>query len=225
MMMRNPKDNYKETHQAIARRVLNSKLAAFVGHPTFDGRLERLEAAANGTEELLSAWTFLDVEFRRAGTNCSLEVRADVVNSRWDGQPTLDNDGNEWNQYSLTTKINWPCHGSTDAATALARVALYQEVAMLAAEIQAEFPDCMRMTRSATDIMLAKIKEKHESNVRALNAFVAEHRKNMRVGTMNLVGVRVTPDFPAGTYDVELDNKKFTVEVFDTGVSHLLRTA
>lgn len=88
-MMRQPKDNYRETHQAVAARVLKNPLAQCVGYA---GNTDRLQRNAAGEGDI-DRWSFQSVEFHRAGTNCSLDVRAESVDHLG---PHTDKEGNEW---------------------------------------------------------------------------------------------------------------------------------
>jgi hypothetical protein len=202
-------DNYNAARSLVARRILNSSLTGCIGYPTTDpaqnGALIRLQALLKG-EEVQASWSFVDIEFRKADTNCSLEVKLESVD-RADFSDHTDKQGNEWNVYELSTKVNYPCHGSADSATVLARVNLYQQVAMLAAEIQAEFKDkyVMKMRRSAEEVAAAKVEAEKEKLQRKLNILVDANRKNMRVGSELRLGSLVA-DIPAGRYEVELWN-------------------
>lgn len=142
-MMRQPKDNHREIYWLVEARILQSPLAQYT-------RTERLRRGAGGEDQ--SDWSgYLSVEFRRADTNCSLAILLDGVDCR---SPVLDEEGNQLVQYKLTCGVNFPSHGNSDPATVMARLKLYQDVAMLAAELQAEFGlrEIWKMTRSAAEV-------------------------------------------------------------------------
>jgi len=180
-MMRNLKDTYRATHQAVAARILNSSLAGTIGYPQDPNRLLRLQDAAEGKSDL-SSWSFLSVEFRKAGTNISLDVKVENEDRYYRGGPTKDKEGNEWEEYKLTCTVNWPCHGSTDVGTSLARIEFYKQAALLAAEIQAEFPELARMTRTAAQVAEAqKVAEEKRLQERVLG-IVGDNRRQLRVG-------------------------------------------
>lgn len=235
-------DNYNASRAVVAKRILASSVAGCIGYslsdPSENGALQRIQAYATGAV-VQDGWTFVDVEFRKADTNCSLEIRLESVD-RLDRAEHTDKQGNEWLVHTLTTKVNYPCHGSADPATVLARVNLYQQVAMLAAEIKAEFGDkyVMKMYRSADEIQTAKVEAAAQKLKTKINDIVDANRKNMRVGSEVILESRIINGeiVPAGTYDVELWNngrvgvgepKKYTLKVHahPTGGADLLRTA
>jgi hypothetical protein len=175
MKLRNPTDTFRSTHQALAKRILNSPLSQFIEFP------ERLQNAANGEGEV--GWSFLSAEFRRAGTNCSISFKVEQDN-RWHSQDT-DEAGNEWTQWDLSSDINYPCHGSTEPGIAMARLAFYQEVALFTATLQAEFGSrkILQMTRTAEQVEHDRVEQEIKRVRTKVYAFVEEHRKGMKPGS------------------------------------------
>lgn len=212
-------DTYRSTHQAVAQMVLDSQMRSCIGYPNPVSRgksIATLEAATRGEGDI-SSWSFLSVTFRRAGTDCDLTVVAEP--KRYGGnhvEPTTDAEGNEWEEYEVTCKVNHPCHGSTDAATQLARAQLYADVAMLGIQIQAELAgrDVFKMTRSAEDIAKQK-REEDEQRVQAkVRGIVDALRKGMRVGSNRAVSRNQTEGIPVGDHQVTLNNDmQFVLEV------------
>lgn len=137
----NPKsDTYASTRSAIARLILSSPLASRIGYPDAPankGALHALQSIVDGTARD-NTWSFVSVDFRRAGTTVSLDVQLDI---EYDGEKGYlqDESGNDYVAYNLKCTVNWPTHGTIDPATALARLELYREAAMLAAAIHAQF--------------------------------------------------------------------------------------
>jgi hypothetical protein len=230
-------DNYNAARKVVAKRILASSVAGCIGYslnePSENGALVRLQGYAVGAE-VKDGWTFLDVDFRKADTNCSLDIRLESVD-RHDRADHTDKQGNEWSVWTLVTKVNWPCHGSSDPATSMARLNLYQQVAMLAAEIQAEFSGkyVMKMSRSADEIQAAKAEHEAQKLKTKVNVFVEGHRKNMRLGKDLSYGAAyfINQEIPAGMYQVELWNngrvgvgqsKRYTLNVLDRDRGALL---
>ena len=210
IMKRNRQDNHRSTHQAIARRILFSPLAAFVGYPdTGDtisrGRLE-LERSSRGEGDV-DGWTYLRVEFRRADTSCDLAFS--LKNRDHWARRDLDDEGNEWVDYDLECTINHPTHGSADPATVLARVALYGEVAMLGAALAAEFKSVSRMTRTAAELAAEKSRKEEEALKSRLQELAAAQGKGMRTGSVAFVPVA---DVPPGNHAITLKGGSSTKE-------------
>lgn len=135
--MRNePKENLTATHVAMVSRIFNSSLAQAIN--PFQKKV--LDNVLIDLELVRSGWSNLAVQFNRAGTQATLEVR-NAVGFSMPSAADLHRDeaGNDLVEVSLKAEVNFPSHGSADPATVLARCKLYAEVAMLAAEIQAEF--------------------------------------------------------------------------------------
>lgn len=222
MMNRNPKDNYRSTHQTIAQRVLSSPLAQFVGYGGLAGHDgQRLTAAARGEGDL-SSWSFLSLEFRRADSNANLEVRVESVDRYYRDGAMTDKDGNEWTQYTLTCQVGYPSHGSTDVATVLARAELIREVAMLAACIQAEFGgrnEIWKMTRTAEQVAEAKAKAEAEKLNQKLRTVVDANRRQMRVGSERTLGVDLIKEIPAGQHEVAFGENNGEVKKYNLFVT------
>lgn len=228
-MMRNLKDTYRATHQAVAARILNSSLAGTIGYPSDPNRLIRLQDAAEGKSDL-SSWSFLSVEFRKAGTNISLDVKVEGEDRFYRGGPTKDKEGNEWEEYKLTCTVNWPCHGSTDVGTSLARLEFYKQAALLAAEIQAEFPDLARMTKTVEQIAEAnKVAEENRVTAR-IRGIVDGNRRQMRIGGERTLGLDIIQGLASGRHEVSFGEnngevKKYSLFVTESAGACLSRVA
>lgn len=215
-MMRQPKDNYRATHQAISQRVLSST----VGSAVSPYRIEQLKAHAAGEGDL-SNWTFFSVEFRRADTNCDLSVRLESV-ERYNYGPSTDKDGNEWHQYKLECQVSWPSHGSSDVATCMARLNLYQQVSMLAAELQAEFGgrnEIWQMTATKEQVEERKAKAAAEKLNQQLRSVVDANRRQMRVGGERTLGVDLIKELPAGKHEVSFGENNGEVKKYSLFVT------
>ncbi len=226
-------DNFRETHKALARKVLQHPLAANVNHPSMEHRLALLLRQAEGLTEV-SPWNYFSATFYRAGTSCCLDVE---LKSKYDQRDT-DEEGNEWDQSDLRCAVNFPSHGATEPAIVMARLALYQQVALLAAEIEAEFPEVFRMTRSAKSREEQKLAAE-KVRIQALAEAVAhEFRKGMRLDNERVLTVDQVKGIPAGIYNVATSEltgrvlvggfyemKQFTLTVFGSGGGTINRIA
>jgi hypothetical protein len=127
-MARNPEENLTAVRTLIARRILQSDLAKHIGFEGDEARLSDLEEAVAGSRRPSYVSWLVTATFRRAGTDCTLDVGMD-----WSGAKVDDLE-----QVRLEFGVNHPTHGSSAPSDVLARTKLYQDVAMLAAEIEAE---------------------------------------------------------------------------------------
>lgn len=228
-MMRNLKDTYRATHQAVAARILSSSLAGTIGYPGDPNRLLRLQDAAEGKSDL-SSWSFLSVEFRKAGTNISLDVKVESEDRYYRGGPTKDKEGNEWEEYKLTCTVNWPCHGSTDVGTSLARLEFYKQAALLAAEIQAEFPELARMTRTVAQIAEANRVAEEKRVQERIRGLVDGNRRQMRIGGERNLGSDLVQGLVSGRHEVSFGEnngelKKYVLFVTESAGACLSRVA
>jgi hypothetical protein len=226
-------DTFFSTRSRVAKRILTSSLAPFVGNEGDVNRHARLiDATLGRLPELVSTWSFLDATFRRAGTDCSLEVRCEYAGGRYAGEAEADAEGNEWTQFRVWCEVNFPCHGSSAPAAVLARCALYTEVAMLAAEIDAELggQEVWRMTRTAAQAAEAKAKAEAEKVQQAVVRLLDANRKHMKVAAekafvVSSLGSLLT-GVPTGTYQHEFnDGKRFTLHVTEGVGASMMRTA
>lgn len=217
------KDTYLEVRQAIAKRILASPLAECIGYPGAprDVRLSELTSYADGTNTNKRGWGFISIDLRRAGSNVNLYVnaRADYESRR--DEMELDDAGNEYSCFKLELEVNWPTHGACDPATALARLELYKQAALLAAEIQAEFGGNERywsLFRTAEQRAEEEAKEKAEQLQSAVTCAVETVRKGMRAGGTAAVAIGALRGIPDGSYEhVFADGKRYQLEVKRTG--------
>ncbi len=215
-------DNFNATHSDIARRILDSGLIQFVGYPNDAHRLTDLTLAAQGSANV-SPMNFLSVTFRKAGTDCSLDVLTRAVNNH----PDIDQEGNEWKEYSLSCTISFPCLGSSDPATVMARLKLYQDVALLAAEIQAEHQKVTRLACTAATIAAAKAKQLEQEINAAARKTVVANCNAMRLGSEKR-DIEISTMIPEGDYVVDVNDsrnfrKTYVLKVAKVGVANMRR--
>lgn len=216
--MRNnePTNNYVDIRARIARRILNHPLAQFVGYPTDEYRLSRLRQFAD-KDTSSDGFSFISLELRRAGTNVSLSIEQEKVWSLRDDGTRTDKDGNDQAQYNFRATVSWPCHGSQDAGTAIAWLRFYEEVALLAAELNAELANenVWRLVRTKEEREAQEAKKEAEKVHLAVVRAIDNVRQNMRVGSpprntllQDLAGI------PDGAYEHEFsDGKKYRLSV------------
>ena len=211
-MLKPTVDTFKTTRAAIALRILISPLAQFLRDYSRD-MLTRVVASAGNNHD--AYFTFLNVEFRRAGTSCELYVQADEEFVRRDSDYEQDKDGNEYRSFKLATQVNWPMHGSVEPVTALARLKFYEEVTLLAADIQATFGGelvwKLHRTKEEREKQEAALKEAcaRSAAVHAMEVV----RSGMRVNSApRPVPPGLAAEIPIGTYEHEFaDGKKYAL--------------
>ncbi len=210
-------DNYAATRKTLARRIMNSALAANIGYPDaeFNHDLARLKEILDEPADAPKAfitWTFLNVSFRGPG-ECSLSVELKADERFTD---RVDDKNNTWESYTLDFKINYPSHGSEDPMAVLARAAFIQRVAMLACDLHAEFKGrrVWTITRTWEQKMIDEqqlLLRRQESTVYQL--VTGANLKNMRIGGQ----VEITDDrvgsVADGTHEVSFNGKKYALVV------------
>lgn len=210
--MRTITNNFAKVKASIAARILASPLAAFIGYPGHSGRLAQLTDLVAVTD--LKPTGSLNVEFRRADTNISLYVEHDA---EWRDKDVKDDDGNEYVRYDFRFELNWPCHGSTRPDVAMARLRLYSDVAMLAAELTAEFGSMhevyhlLRTKAQREELEAKKVAERVKGDVVST---MEKRRRGLRVGAVLGIPTTDVQALPTGSYDHEFaDGKAYTLVV------------
>jgi len=222
MLKQNVQDTYVADRAAIAQRILTSPLAAYVGYSGDLYRLDKLHNIARDGKAH-TGYSFLSVEFEKAGTECSLEIREE--GSGYSGGVTTDAEGNEYHEYTLSCAVNFPCHGSTACGAVLARLAFYQQVALLAAEIEAEFVVNRRvnykMTRTAAEVVADNAKVEAQRIEQAYAGVTLKYgATGLRVGKVVGLDPEDLGNLPEGKRDVETSRgKKFSISInADNGI-------
>lgn len=220
MMKKELVDNYAATRKALARRIMNSSLAANIGYPDAEHNydLARLKEILDETAESPKAfitWTFLNVSFR-GPCECGLSIEL-KVDERFSYTDLVDDKNNTWETYTLDFKINYPAHGGEDPMTVLARAAFIQRVAMLACELHAEFKDkrVTTITRSAEQKEKdADAEKKRKSDMTARQLVEGANLKNMRVGgALGISGDERVANVIVGKHEVAFNGKKYKLTV------------
>lgn len=186
------KDTLKETRVVIAQRIIASTLGCAIGRPGLGGGQTREDIAMIANQALnappASEYTFLRVDFCLAGTECTLSIDS----KRSYESRRLDQEGNEWQQAELVFELNYPLHSSVrkTPARVFAWTKFYNDVAMLAMQLEAEFScgTLWTMTRSAEKLADDKrIMDERKSND-AVEQVVADRAlKGLRAGDCRLV--------------------------------------
>lgn len=210
-------DTFNAGRAEMAQRILQHPLAAFVGYPgtrTTEQRQAELRAIAAGDTKA-GGWSFLNVEFYRAGTSCSLSIQSDWDYSGREEYPT-DETGNEYSKCELRFEFNHPTHGSMDPATALARLALYTEVSQLAAQLHAEFrgEKFWRLLRTPEQKAQQEAAEKERAEKAAIAFAVVSSRGGLRINGQATVEAAAVKDLPVGTFFHEAeDGRRYRLTV------------
>ena len=215
------KDTLCLARQAIAKRILASPLALFIGNQEVpvDDRLQYLRRMASGESD----WSTTSHEFRRAGSNVTLYINSESVDD-WDvDERDRDEAGNEYTQHKLRVEVNWPSHGNSDPGTCLARLEFYREVAFLAADIHAEFCSELywKLYRTADQRAQLQATADAHSIQMAVMTVIDKYRANMRINATRFVTVG---NIIAGIYYHEFnDGKCFELCVTDGGGAYITR--
>ncbi len=234
--MKQYKDNFKSMRADIARRVLSSALVPYIGYPGDVNRLDQLNAMVAEQGDL-STWSYLSVSFRKAGTGVDLSIDVDRADGDW--KASVDAEGNEFHQYNLRIGINYPCHGACAPSTTLARANFISQVALLAAEIEAEFSGVAlwHMTRSAAEIKEDADKQAERDRLAAeqqvTDKFVACVKAistSMRVDGFRDIPVAYLEGLPTGVRNnISVNGKTFSVKKIEVAgnapVGLITRTA
>lgn len=211
-------DTYRAAQRAIATRVLASPVTRFVCNMT---NLQELAAGLGG-----DTWSFVSVPFEGHGTHIDLTVSTVAVMERSIVDLGVDGDdeGNQYLPYKVTVTCNWPSHGSTDPATSMARLKLYQEVVNLAADIQAEFGDQVLWILASTRKQreeAARKKAEQELQERVTRT-IKNNRKGMRVGSIIHV-TQMIESLPVGKHKAQVDGKYYELTVTEASAVLLTR--
>lgn len=211
-------DTLTSAQAAIAAIIVNSTLAQYVGYPgrPLEERLDNLKRIANG-EGKPGAWNFISVEFRRAGTNCSLSVNCESDNG-YREEYTQDEAGNDYVRTRvLPPQLNWPSHGNLGVGTSFACIEFYRDVARLAADIESEFRDqhFWRLARTKAQREEQEAKAKQQKVEEAVTNAIEQVRNGARIGgTPKSVPMDLIAAVPDGDYDRTFsDNKAFKLTV------------
>lgn len=207
------KDTYFSTRSAIASRVLASPLAPYIGYP---GRTTEENHAVLVwlRDDRTDRRSFVTVEFRRGDSNCSITIDGDLLGDPDDAR--RDDAGNDYRPVFFKFACSWPSHGSSDPGTCLARLHLYQQAAMLAAELAAEFSSdqCWLLVRTPEQRAQQEA-EAHAKKVKELVVHTIDAvRGGMRVGSFKTLPLDEIKDIPEGRYEHQFnDNKTFTMVI------------
>lgn len=221
-MMKRYEDNFAEVHAKVKARILASNVA---------WALTPQSKTNISSSDLPSRYSYLSAEFVAGGTSVTLYVAADSQFSR---DVVTDSDGNEFERFNLTCKVNYPCHGSTDAGVVVARAHFLQQVAMLGAEIIGEFDQTpvYRLYQTKEEKEDRKRKAEEYAMEQKVKALVEANCKGMRVGQERLIGCDSTKGISGGAWTVPIglkvtELKKFKLIVSPGGETgaNLLRVA
>lgn len=222
------KETLNPVRQMIARRILASPLAQYVGYPSQpdSSRLEYLTMIAAGDDNG-ERFSYFRVDFRKAGSN--IDFCIDIDPASWRAEPKRDERGDEFNEYVLTFRTSWPSHGSHRPGVNIARLEFYREVTLMAASLEGEFAGdnqvYLHLDRTKEKREEDEAKAKEDAKRRAIRTAIASVSHNMRVGGKpNVVMPSLLADVPDGKYEDMIADKKYMLAV-DNMVGLVERTA
>lgn len=216
--MTTTKDNFKQTSAEIAKRILANPLANLI-NPHTKEKLALVAAESPSVKEF--NLNFCGLTFHRGGSSADLNIEMDSIWMRRDTVWT-DKDGNEFSEFTVKVDVNYPCHGSASPSIALSRASLIHDVAMLAADLEAEFAKPGRegywvLVRTAEEAREAKKQERARLIAKEIEAIVSSVSAGMRVNGTDK-WLNSDADIPDGVYEHTCGvgkSKKFTVNVSD----------
>lgn len=204
-MIKQFQDNVEEKRRIAAAAVVGSSLFANIKNASTK---QMLEAMVLGNEVEWKRWSFFSVEFSYAETYADLDITLDRV-----GEPKKCEAGHLWQEYELKTRVNHPCHGSTEPGLLITRCDFYQRVAMLAAAINAELSrtSIVGLVMTHTELEYQRISNER-ARIQELVRDVTDlntHGLRLRVGAKVPTFIDVT--VPTGSYDVTIGKKLYRV--------------
>lgn len=213
-MMKASGKQYKDTFRATERAIL--QLIADANVRGMRCRDELLQELANTAEELSSGWNYVYFERADGRVQCALEARLELDPVENNGYAVMDAEGNKWVAYRVRVGVNWPSHGSSAMAQVQARLTLFQEVAQLANEIEATYPNTVyHMVRSAEEIRFDEQQRRRlECQEKAMKVIEA-NCTNLRMKKVRDIYDSSLNGIDAGEYVHTLrGGKKFKLEVY-----------
>jgi hypothetical protein len=207
--MRDVESNFEEYWSRVIDLVEKSPLAKYGNYETYTHLRKDMDHAGD-----------LSIEYRRASTRCSLYVRMTSYLHLSDTRHTNSN-GDEYVMIEPKVETNWPCHGSCDPATSLARLRLYMEVAQLAADVAAELQGQRIWTiwQTNEEKEESKRRQNQAARERVINKIFADHCKGLRVNGRIASSVTCDIDIPTGVHTLTNsranpnDKKSYVLEV------------
>lgn len=177
----------------------------------------RNEATVNDLQNALEGGdpeaTNFYAELEDVGTSCTFHVSA----RRTDSRVTVDDQGNEWEYLKIEVSLNWPCHGQTDALTALARIRFYQKCAEMASDLQARmgktYTHCYRTKAEVEYSQRAQLRRTSEQ---AVKIHAAAWSKGMKILERN---VHTVEGILPGSYEVDIQKRSYRIVVNDSATS------
>lgn len=204
------------------------------------GGLRRFELQWIAEQTDDSRHTTLKARFECNGTIVDLDVEDD---QRWganDDDLAKDNDGNEYAWHTFTVKLNHPSHGSVSPMELIAHCKLWNDVALLACEIEAELLVRTRTYGSGRVYSLVRTpaqRLEHEAAAatRVVEAKKEQDRENaktvmqnnchhMRIGSEKTLTTESVAGIPDGWYTANFGCKWYTLIVTSGVGATLTRT-
>lgn len=207
-------DTYNETRRQIAGYVLLHPLATWL-RPS-DRMM--LQALAEGEDR--SSWSFLSFDLRKVATEVTFSIESCLVDPRADY--TRDEAGNDYLAYDLSlATLNWPCHGSTDVGTCIARARFYEEAALMALDIRSSFRQTGLWRLAQTPQQRKEDEERTERRRLAdlVAKVVSDNRKGMKVGGNKRIAQAIE-GLPAARYEHTFqDGHRYSLDVGEPGLA------
>jgi hypothetical protein len=201
--------------QEIAAFILQSPLMACLGYEDKEtGRRYAVEAlgdiASGATQAKKSFSNIFRLTFRRADTEVSIDIDADVNFGDKLAEQRAEN-GDDYYPANIKIDLSWPSHGSRSPRATADMIKLYSEAVELAKEIEAKFGQepiwFLLHTKAEREAREAKEAQKELDN--QVRALIASHNSRMRVGQAK--AIFGAESLPEGDYEQEVAKKAFKV--------------
>ena len=134
---------------------------------------------------------YMHLEFKPArDVGCTLYVRVESPEGRFDRERIMDAEGNRWYAYVVKCEVSWASWGSGDVLTTQRRLACMTEVTRFACDLERVFSTVFhRLDATKAEIEAQDAKYKKQAAEAAVRDAVLKNAKGVKVGQSKSVVV------------------------------------